>query len=209
MGQKFDDLEAGAEDSIDHIIPEESIEFDRQDNRPGADLKTESNRLVKTWFGEACAPNRKFDDKAASRYLGFYARTGRKADAAHYAGVSYMTIRRWELADETFGQCCMEAHEVYLSHLEREAHRRAVEGWLEPVVAGKDPQIVTYVRKFSDRLLELLMKKADPSGYGNREAVTVNVNTGVLHAPMPTDEGTTSLPIEEVEDAEVIEEIRP
>ena len=160
------------------------------------------DRRTKTFMNKPVAQQRKFDDKAAARYLAFYAMTGRKADSAKAAGVSYSVVNHWQVNDEEFGELCLEAHETWLNTLEREAFRRGVEGVLEPVVAGKDPEIVTYIRKYSDKLLEMLMKKADPTGYGNRDSsVQVNVNTGVLRAPEPTTMEGTALPVEEVDDS--------
>ena len=159
------------------------------------------DKRTKTFMKKAVVAQRKFDDAAASRFLGFYATTGRKGDSARAAGVSYNVVRHWEVNDDDFGELVLEAHQDWLNRLEREAYRRGVEGVLEPVVAGKDPEIVTYVRKYSDKLLELLMKKADPTGYGNKQTdVQVNVNTGVLVAPVSTNEETTQLTIEDIEE---------
>lgn len=157
---------------------------------------------TKTFMNKPVAEQRKFDDKAAARFLAYYATTGRKADSAKAAGVSYSVVRHWEVNDETFGSLVMDAHEEWINLLDREIFRRGVEGVLEPVVAGKDPEIVTYVRKYSDKCLELAAKKADPTGYGNRGGTEVNVNvkTGVLVAPAGTTRETTPLTIERVEE---------
>lgn len=170
-------------------VPKEITNQDLPDNR------------TKTFMGKSIPEQRKFDDKAAKRFLKFYAETGRKGDSAKAAGVSYSVVRHWEMNDDTFGALVLDAHEEWLSVLERELHRRAVEGVLEPIVAGKDPEIVTYVRKYSDPLLSLMAKKADPTGYGGRETqVSVNVNTGVLRAPEPITIDASALPVEEVDD---------
>lgn len=175
-------------DSIEHLEGSEVTDQDLPDTR------------TKTWKNKPVVEQRRFDDRAAAKFLGYYAATGRKAASAKAAGVSYNTVRAWEVHDEDFGTLVMEAHQEWLEHLEREAFRRGVEGVLEPVVAGRDPEIVTYVRKYSDKLLELLMKKADPTGYGNRGSeVNVSVKTGVLVAPAPTTRESTPLTIEQVE----------
>jgi hypothetical protein len=156
---------------------------------------------VKTFMGKEVVAQRKFDDKTAQRFLQFYAATGRKGASARAAGVSYNVIRHWEVNDEDFGSLILEAKQLWLESLEREAFRRGVEGTLVPVVGGKDPEIVTYKRQYSDKLLELLMKKADPTGYGNKETnVSVNVNTGVLVAPTASTEEDTPFAIEEVDE---------
>ena len=157
-------------------------------------------RAIKRWNGKKVVPQRKFDDKCAARFLANYAMTGRKGDSAIAAGISYSTVRAWEVTDDGFQALILDAHEEFVNRLEREMYRRGVEGVEEPVYAGKDGDLVGYQTKFSDKLLELLVKKADPSGYGNKEAIQVNVNTGVLLAPPPVTEETTTLIIEEVEE---------
>ena len=169
---------------------------------PDEQTKAELTHLDRTFMGKKIAHrNQKFDDKLAARYLAHYAMTGRKCDSAHYAGVHYVTVLRWLEESEDFGQLQIEAHELWLNRLERGMYRRGVEGVLEPIVAGKDPEIVTYVRKYSDKMLELMARKADPTGYGGKtDAVQVNVNTGVLVVPEAphTIEGL-GFPIEDVE----------
>jgi len=167
--------------------------------KTAADLP--KHKSLKTFMNKPVAEQRKFDDKAAARFLDFYSKTGRKGDAAKAAGVTYNVVRHWEVNDENFGELVLEAHEDWLNHLEREAYRRGVEGVLEPVVAGKDPEIVTYIRKYDTKLLEMLMKKADPTGYGNRDSqVNVQVNTGVMRAPPATTEDSTTLVIEDIDE---------
>lgn len=160
-----------------------------------------SDMRVKTFMQRPCVRQRKFDDRAAALYLGYYALTGRKGDSAVASGVSYSTVNRWYKENDVFAELCHDAHQEWLNILEREAYRRGVEGVWEPVVGGKDPVIVTYVKKYSDRLLEKLMNKADPEGYGNRAStdVNVNVNTGVLRVPEPTTIEGTAIPIEDVD----------
>lgn len=167
---------------------------------PDAKTKAELTQLDKTFMGRKVHRTQKFDDQSIARFLGHYALYGRKGDASRYAGVHYTTMLRHVNEDENLGQLLLEAHELYLNRLETEAYRRAVDGVLEPVIGGKDPEIVTYVRRYSDKLLELLLKKADPTGYGNRESkVSVNVNTGVLIAPVATTAEDTYLPIEDID----------
>lgn len=172
-----------------------------EDNRlpklVGNQTETEDEANVRRWFGNP-AGNQKFDDTMAAKFLEFYSRSGRKADAAMYAGVSLMTINRWENENQLFRDLTDEAHQVYLAMLENEALRRGVEGVLEPIVAGKDPEIVTYVRKFSDKLLEMLLKKADPAGYGNKEGVSVQIATGVLVAPQQLTAENDPVPVEDI-----------
>ena len=64
-----------------------------------------------------------------------------------------------------------EAYETGADVLEDEAWRRAVEGWDEP--KWYQDKEVGAVRKFSDRLLEMLLKARRPDKY--RERIDANV----------------------------------
>ena len=96
-----------------------------------------------------------------------------------------------------------------MNKLEREAYRRGVVGVETPIINNKTGQVLGHVRKYSDRLLELLLKKADPYGYGNRTQLELNVNAGVLVVPAAAsqekgskDHPQTHLPIEDDETIE-------
>ena len=62
-------------------------------------------------------------------------------------------------------------------------------------------KVGTNVRRYDLKALALLAKEADPTGYGNRERVNVNVNTGVLRVPAAiTTIEDSPLPVEDVDD---------
>ena len=134
-----------------------------------------------------------------ARFLSYYARTGRKMASARASGVTYAYLQQQIKENPEFAELVKEARQEFLESLEREAFRRGVEGVLHPIIGGKDPEIVTYVRKYSDRLLEMMLRKADPKGYGNKQiTIDANVKTGVFVAPSGKTEETTPLPIEDV-----------
>lgn len=70
-----------------------------------------------------------------------------------------------------------EAKNLYRDKVSRAVHNRAIEGWLEPVFYKGS--LVGFVRKFSDRMLELQAKRYIPE-YRDRSAMDVNVAGGVL-----------------------------
>lgn len=130
----------------------------------------------------------KFDERARRRYLITLAQTGLKTAAAQAAGVALPVVQQTVKADEAFAECVHEAMEEFRDSLEKEAIRRAVHGTAEPVVGriGKDTDgIITYVVKYSDRLLELLLKK-NILEYQDRMNIDMNVQGGVLVAHAPT-----------------------
>jgi len=59
----------------------------------------------------------------------------------------------------------------------RAVHNRAIDGWLEPVFYKGE--LIGYIRKFSDRMLELQAKRYIPA-YRDKAAVDLSVAGGVL-----------------------------
>lgn len=95
------------------------------------------------------------------------------AEAAEYAGITLNAVRTRRESDADFNQAYKVARANRKEVYRREARRRAITGWIEPVfyrgeqVGGK--------RMFSDRLLELLLKAEDPENFGDRHTVEVLV----------------------------------
>lgn len=72
----------------------------------------------------------------------------------------------WVREDAAFSAAYLEATEDAGDRCEAEVHRRAVEGWDEPVYQGG--KRVGTIRKYSDRLLELRVKALRPDKYRER-----------------------------------------
>jgi len=116
--------------------------------------------------------NRQFDADRKAEFLRELAATGRRTDARNAVGISARTIT-YHLSpdsdryDPEFAAGYEEAMQEYRDALVREAHRRAVEGVPEPVyyqgarVKEKDGREAV-VLKYSDRMLELLLKRHIP-----------------------------------------------
>jgi len=85
--------------------------------------------------------------------------------AAKKADVSVSRVYGWTAVHEEFAEAVRAARDhgdkVKLSTLEREAYRRAVEGWDEPVF--QKGGVVGYVRRYDSNLVMFLIKKLDPS----------------------------------------------
>ena len=105
--------------------------------------------------------------KAQARFLEAFAVHGIIRDAAKSAQVGRRTVYDWLDGDEAFAARKADAHEDAADGLEAEALRRGQEGVLEPVYGSGGTGIGTVqvglVRKFSDRLLELLLKARRPA----------------------------------------------
>ena len=102
---------------------------------------------------------------AQARFLREFAWCGNVRWSAAAVHVGRRTVYNW-LGDPGFKTRYDEAHEEALDRLYEEARRRAVDGWLVPIVsAGK---LVTHVRRYSDRLLIFLLKTKRPEIYDER-----------------------------------------
>jgi hypothetical protein len=154
-------------------------------------------------------PTRAKESDLRSKQVAFLtavAELGTITRAALAAGVHRSMHYDW-LNDEAYTKAFNDAEEMFRDSVRTEAHRRAVEGWLEPVVyqgriqfveeldsrgrvkKGKDGKPIAHmvaVRKFSDRLLELHAKAKCPEYRDKHEItgagggpVTLQVITGV------------------------------
>lgn len=95
-------------------------------------------------------------------------------------GLSWATVQHWRRKDPDFEARLRDARGAFSERLETEAVRRATLGVEEPVFY-KGNQVAT-VRKPSDRLLELLLKKHNPE-FRDKVTADVNVRGGVLVVP--------------------------
>jgi len=110
------------------------------------------------------------------RFLEELARTGIIAEAArlaspHAKGGAISTFYSERDRDPEFAAAWKDAVEHATGIVEREAFRRAVEGWDEPTRFGP-------VRRHSDRLLELLLKARSPQ-YREHRHYEVDAKTEV------------------------------
>ena len=94
------------------------------------------------------------------------AETGNVTRAAKAAEVGRRTHYLWLESDPEYVAAVQDAMERAADKLEEEAVRRAVEGVDEPV--HYQGERVDTVRKYSDRLLEFLLKGARPEKYRER-----------------------------------------
>lgn len=128
-------------------------------------------------------PPTPFTPQRKLKFIEAYRKTGLKYLAAAAAGVSVGTIDDHYKIDPVFKELSFQAKEEHTDSLVEEALRRAVEGVQEPIIGGKDrDEIVTYVQKYSDRLLELLLKSRRGEFRGLEKA-DAGVSGGVMLVP--------------------------
>jgi len=99
------------------------------------------------------------------------------AHACLSQGVSYRTLEILVKDYPGFAALKAEAQDLYRDKVSRAVHNRAITGWLEPQF--HKGQFCGFIRKFSDRMLELQAKRYVPE-YRDKSAVDLNVKSGVL-----------------------------
>lgn len=118
-----------------------------------------------------------------SAFLDAYMDCGHKAKAALVAGLSYSSILKAEKADPEFAEEVKQAHELFAAKLSDAAYKAAVEGWKRPIFDAKGNQVGTEW-KFSERILELLLKRHDPN-FRDKVEVDQKVSGGVIVVQAP------------------------
>jgi len=103
-------------------------------------------------------------------FLTHYAQLCVLGEAAAAAGVSRSAVRHWREHDPEFEAEFESVQQGITEKLEKEAIRRAYEGWNEPVFQGGKK--VGIIRKFSDTLLIFLLKGLAPHRYRERYEVS-------------------------------------
>lgn len=119
------------------------------------------------------------DEKAVERFLEHIRQTGRKTEAARVGGVCPETMRVYRKEHPELEEAIEDAMDEYRDRIAAEIHRRAIEGWEEPVFSPSLGTQIGTVRKFSDKLLELHAKRHMPE-YREHLKADVNVSGGVL-----------------------------
>lgn len=110
--------------------------------------------------------------------------------ACRRAGVSHAFVVAWCRSDSQVEEAIKQAIDAGTSVLESAAIRRAVKGVKEPIMHNGD--IVAYKRKYSDGLLETMLKARNPAVYGTKIDVNKTVTIKTL-SDAELDERITAL----------------
>lgn len=113
------------------------------------------------------------------KFIEIVSMTGLVSLAALDVGLSFRAIQQIQRRDPEFAAALNEAKEKFADDLEAKALRVADpdRGWLEPVY--KNGELVGHVRRFSERMMELTLKKHRPE-YRDKMTIEANVKGGVL-----------------------------
>jgi hypothetical protein len=112
-------------------------------------------------------------------FLREYATWGNVGAAAWHAGTTIPSISKLRRVDPLFDAAIREAGEFFKSSLEKEAVRRARDGYEKPIFSAAMGTQIGYERVYDSALLQMLLKKRIPDTYGDNMKVEHNV-TGVL-----------------------------
>ena len=106
-------------------------------------------------------------DAAQNLFLAYLAETGLLVKSCKLAHISFPTYQSWVANDEDFIEACKAALEDHKEKIYREVDRRGRQGITEVLV--RNGKLITdkkgkpiVVRKYSDRLLELLFNRYYP-----------------------------------------------
>lgn len=130
---------------------------------------------------------------------------GNITDAAQQASVDRTRHYEW-LEDEVYAAAFEQAEEESADRLYREARRRATVGVATPVLYKGKPVLdedgnPVVTRRYSDRLMELLLKAHRPAMF--RERYDITMDADVRHPQEDTLRGLLSSP-EAIAAAEVL-----
>jgi YD repeat-containing protein len=124
-------------------------------------------------------PRRPRDDWRAP-FLEAFARTLTVTDACKEVGISRPAAYDERRKNPDFAAAWAQVEEATTEWLEREALRRAAEGWVERGTYDENGNLVgEFVRKFSDTLLIFMLKARRPETY--RENVFVQQSGTIQH----------------------------
>lgn len=116
-------------------------------------------------------------------FLRAFARHGIISDGTVAAGITYRTYYRWKRDDEVFNEDCKTAETMANDLMEREARRRAIDGFERPIIY--QGEVTGEYTDFSDALLTTLMKGNKPEKYKERTQLS-----GSVGRPLTLDEET-------------------
>lgn len=112
-------------------------------------------------------PNRlKLTEQVRARFIARLSETANVTASAQAIAVSRVAVYEHREKDPEFRALWDEAVNMAIDRLEAEAWRRGLEGWDEPVFQGGAQCGI--IHRYSDRLLEILLRAKRPAEYRER-----------------------------------------
>lgn len=141
---------------------------------------TKSEVSAKPGSGKYAGQGRPFTPDRWETFFENFARCGLVNKSAWAADVTPATITNYRKSHPEFEEMFQLALSDYRESIEQEIHRRAIDGWEEPVY--QKGEMVGTIRRFSDRMLELKAKR-HIAEYRDKVTVDQNVRGGVMVVP--------------------------
>jgi len=166
------------------VVRTKATKKERKTKRPQR-KKPETNKgEIKDYF---TVDDRKWTPKLVKElkqvFCRSYARHGIISDGTVAAGITYRTYHKWRKDDELFNEDCKTAEAMANDLMEREARRRAIDGFERPIIY--QGEVTGEYTDFSDALLTTLMKGNKPEKYKERTQ-----HSGQIGRPLTLDEET-------------------
>ena len=116
-------------------------------------------------------------DRAREAFIEKFRECCNVAESCRYIGYDRSTVRVWKEKIPEFAAAWADAEADAIDRLEREAWRRAVDGYDEPVV--HQGVVVDSFKKYSDKMLEILLKGHKPEKYVERKQIEHSGSIGL------------------------------
>lgn len=129
----------------------------------------------------------KWTPPAIQQFYEILAQTGNVTRACAAVGVSRASAYKTREEDEYFRELWADALEVFYDNLEEVAARRAQDGWDEPVYYKG--AVCGTRRRYSDRLMEFLLRGGRPDKYKDRAEVQQHHSGGAVVQIVHMDNG--------------------
>lgn len=191
-------------DLANQLMPEERV---RLRNRFG---EVEPPPIELRHQAESLEPRKwvRFSDDLKVQYLGLMAMYGNRSKCAKALGLSPSTVRKHKQKDREFAEAVEVAMEVFRDSIEEAITDRAIIGWEEPVYSQRLGCKIGTIRKFDNRLLELLAKRHIPA-FREKQQLDVSVNGGVLLIPQQEEDPDKWLKDRQTDDSKPVEGLPP
>ena len=115
-----------------------------------------------------------FCEEFFDQYLTTLSETGLYIRAADSVGCDPDEVRKYRQENPEFQALCNLAFEDYRAVFIEAAKVRAVQGYEVPIVGGKERnEIVAHETRYSDRLMELFLKRSPDGSFTDKQEVKV------------------------------------
>lgn len=111
-------------------------------------------------------------------FLAAFARTAHLGQSCDAAGIDRHTQWYWRETEPEFKRAFEKAQALAAEYLEEVAVKRAAQGVSEPVFYKGE--VVGHVQKYSDTLIQFLMRGVSPQKYGDRTKIDLSTPDGPI-----------------------------